>query len=258
MPAFPDEGLALDQRDDLVAEWSIEECGSGVKILDDLILALNSGTALLSSHKHDRGENFLVGILVNRAFNSIWQGRRAAVHGYPVQAMILARSALEDWATMRWVENHPDDKDLWLCRIVAEVEPPLDEKGRERWVPKIDTMLREIDEGESPLVAYEALSKVAHPRGIGLAWEFRFDEESVSLHVGGRREAVDLRRSLFHLVRVAAGILPCVERLQGRWLDDVDADWVSDGAELVERAQQFLLEVAGELPQDDPTDDRDD
>ena len=196
-----------------------------------------------------------MGILVNRAFNSIWQGRRAAVHGYPVQAMILARSALEDWATMRWVEDHPGDKDLWLCRILPEVEPPLDEKGRERWVPKIDTMLRALDEGESPLRAYEALSKVAHPQGIGLAWEFCVDEDLVSLHVGGRKEIVDLRRSLFHLVRVAAGILPSIERLRSRWIDVVDADWASDGAEAVARAGQFLSEVADELPQDGSAED---
>ena len=243
VPTESDDSLPLDQRDELVFRLSLERFGSAFRTLDGLIVLINHGTAALSGSRHDRGLAFLIGLLSVRAFNSIWQGRQSAAHGYPVQAMVAARAALEDWATVRWLEENPDDKDLWLCRILEEVAPPLDAQGRERWVPKIDSMLKSLDNGAVALVAYEQMSKLAHPRGSGLAWEFHADEGNAYIHAGGHLDERNLRAALFYLIHVAAGLLPSVERLQRLALGDVDPEWLTRGNDAVNEALAFISEV---------------
>ena len=239
--------LALDEWDAQVAQKSRAMVASDLELLDDLIVLLNHGTALLSGEKHDRGLNFLIGLLVTRAFNSIWRARQAAVDGYSVQALILARAALEDWVAVQWLEERPDEKDLWLCRILEEVSPALDKRGRERWIPGADRMLGELEDGEVPREVYRELSKVAHPHGAGVGWQFHADEASLEVHCGPHFNERDLRICLFFLVHTAAGLLPSVERLQSRWLGKADDEWVAKGKGAVERALSFIGETAGEL-----------
>lgn len=241
------EDLPLDRRDQTVAARSLEHAGSAIRLIDEGLLLLNHGTAALTGHKHDRGLNFLTALLIVRAFNSIWKAREAAVEGYSVQCFVLARAALEDWIAIRWVEERPDEKDLWLSRLFSEVRVPLDSKGRERWVPSVDEMLKDIPEGALPRVAYGHVSKFAHPRGTGLRWQFHADEESSFIHCGPHFDEQDLQACLYFLAHTVAGLLPAAERVQIRAFGQADPEWVERGTALVEQYLQYIRDVGASV-----------
>ena len=46
---------SLDSVDGIVCAQSLSQTGFEIKRLDNLILYINHGTALLTGHKHDRG-----------------------------------------------------------------------------------------------------------------------------------------------------------------------------------------------------------
>lgn len=240
-------GVPLDEWDAEIARESLASAASEIELFDELLILLNHGTALHSGERHDRGLNFLVGLLVTRAFNSLWRGRQSAVEGYVVQAFILIRAALEDWVAVQWLEEHPDEKDLWLCRILEEIPAPLNQSGRERWIPGADQMLGELKDGEVPREVYRQMSKVAHPHGAGVGWQFHASEESLEVHCGPNFNERDLRVCLFLLIHTAAGLLPNVERLQIRWLGEADDEWIAKGRSGVERAQSFISESVAEI-----------
>ena len=230
-----------------MARLSFASEGAAIQLADELLIVMQHGTAIFDGHKHDRDLNFLISLLSVRAFNSLWRSRQCAVEGYAVQSMTLSRAALEDWIAVRWLEVRPDQKNLWLGHMLAEVPPPVDGKGREQWLPGADEMLDDLPEKDSVRLAYRSLSRVAHPRGSGLAWQFHADSNSLYVHAGPNFDATDLRRSLFFIVHIAAGSLPSLERLQERWLGHADPDWVSRGIAAVEQSQKFLRRVADEV-----------
>lgn len=245
MVADPD--LPLDQRDRHAAEASFDAAADSIRLVDDLLVLINHGTAVFDGHRHDRGLNFLISLISVRAFNSLWRGRQCAVDGYAVQAMTLARAALEDWIAVRWLEEKPEKANLWLGHMLEGVEVPRDARGREEWLPSADKMLIDLPERDGVRAAYEALSRVAHPRGSGLGWQFHADAEALLVHAGPNVDPRDLRRVLFFLVHIGAGFLPCVEHLQERWLGGVDEEWRTRSIAAVERAQLFLRAVADEV-----------
>ena len=82
----------LDQMDAEIRSRSLAAMPQEIALLDDLILLMNSGTALLTGTKHDQGLNFLAGILIGRAFNTLWRAREDLVYGYSIQSMALCRA----------------------------------------------------------------------------------------------------------------------------------------------------------------------
>jgi hypothetical protein len=244
------EDVSLDQGDAKVRRQSYVAAAEEIRNLDDLILHMNHGKARLTGTKHDRGLNFLVGLLLGRAFNSLWRARDDAVSGYQAESLTLCRSALEHWAAARWVEFHPDYVDRWLWAILPEVREPTDPK---EWPPATDAMLRDLAEiGAAPLAMYDILSKFAHPRSIGLSWMIHFDPESTYFHAGGYFDQRGLRMCLYFLIGVAQACLEPIARLQNRMLGGPDADWVERGKDLslrskaiIERMQDDVLVEAG-------------
>lgn len=240
----------LEAQDTDVRHLSMQHLGSEIRILDDIILKINGGTAALTGYKHDRGLNFLAGLLVNKGFNSLWRAREDAVSGYPVQSLTLCRAALEDWASLYWVELHPESVDRWLWPILEGVEQPKE------WPPRFKQIWDELSElgdlGKVTKAAYSILSEFAHPRGTGLRWLIHFDSESTTFHYGPHFDLHNLRACMFFLIQVAQGFLERIAQLQVRALGSVDAEWVTECRELSMRARAFLDEVADEiLPPDD-------
>lgn len=234
----------LESVDAAVRRQSYSAMSADMKLLDELILHLNHGMALLTGQPHDRGLNFLVGLLLHRSFNSLWKGREAAVCGYPGECLTLCRSALEHWATARWVEFHPRTRNRWLWAILEEVEQPV------RRPPSIDQMLKELGDrglGETPRNMYNWLSKFAHPKSIGLSWIIHFDAESTYFHSGGHFDKRGLRMCLFFLVGTAQVCFEPIARLQNRMLGGPDTDWLEKGRELSDRAGAFLRRVEDEV-----------
>jgi len=233
---------SVDKTDDAIRSQSYSAMEADIKLLDELILHVNHGTALLTGGQHDRGLNFLMGLLLNRAFNSLWRAREDAVCGYPAECLTLCRSALEHWATARWVELHPETTDRWLWSILEEVERPAERP------PSTDKMLKDLgDLGKVPVQMYDLLSKFAHPKSIGLGWMIHADPETTYFHAGGHFDKRGLRTCLYFLVGVAQACLGPVVTLQNRMLGSFDADWLQKGKQLSERAEAFWRRVGDEV-----------
>ncbi len=232
------KGPALDELDQAIRKRSQATLPSEIQLVEDLILLLNRGTAIFTGMKHDRGLNMLSGILAGRAFNSLWRAREDALCGYYVECFSLARNALEDWATISWLELHPDDTDIWLWKIVDEVERP------DKIPPKFEMICKELGKlGKRPAEAWDALSKFTHPRSVGLRWLIHFDPESTYFHYGGHFDEHGLRICLYFLAHVSQGFLRPVGRLQERMMGSVDEAWLVAVRDLSEKAMTFIQSV---------------
>jgi len=233
---------SLDHIDAAARRQSYSAMTAEIKLLDDLILHINHGTALLTGHKHDRGLNFLMGLLLSRAFNSLWRAREDAVCGYTAECLTLCRSALEHWTTARWVELHPRTRNRWLWTILAEVKRPT------KRPPSIDQMLKDLgDLGKIPRAMYDVLSKFAHPRSAGLSWMIHFDPASTYFHAGAHFDDRGLKVCLYFLTGVAQACLEPIARLQNRMLGTVDADWLRKAEELSVPAGAFMRRVEADV-----------
>jgi hypothetical protein len=212
-----------------------------IALLDDILLHMNHGLVPLSGTGNDRRLNFLAGLLLHRAFGSLWRAREDAVCGYPVQTLTLCRAALEDWGTLCYVERHPDDVGLWLRGVLPEIQA----SGRP---PKFSQIWNELgDLGEIANEAYRVLSKFAHPRDTGLPWLFHADVGKVYFHTGGHFDESGLRMCLYFLVVVAQPFLERIAQLQSRVLGDAIVAWVREGKEISERASRFIERVHGQI-----------
>jgi hypothetical protein len=226
--------LALDEMDAAIREKSLAAMPKEIKLLN--------GTALLTGTKHDRGLNFLAGMLIGRAFNSLWRAREDLLCGYSVQSMALCRAALEDWTTLIWVELHPDRVNMFLWAILSEVNRPAGSP------PKYAAMWKELgDLGKIPGVMYDSISKFAHPKSIGLRWLIDFDPEMTNFHYGGHFDQHYLKVSLFHLIQVAQAFGERVARLQFRMLGEVDPEWLKRGQATARAAIRTIDEMYDEF-----------
>lgn len=224
--------LTLDVWDKEIHDKSLAAMPQEIQLLDELILLMNNGTALLSGTDHDRGLNFLAGVLIGRAFNSLWRAREDLLSGYPVQCMTLCRAALEDWATLIWVEIHPKNVNMFLWAIYEDqYERP------KHFPPKFEAIWKELgDLGKIPAVMYDTLSKFAHPKSIGLRWMVGFDEKNTTFHYGPQFDLFYLKIGLFNLIQVTQAFGERIARLQDRMLGKVDQPWLEIGRALSARA----------------------
>ena len=245
----------LEETDKEVRAQSLAAMAEEINLVDELTLHINHGKAMLSGNKHDRGLNFLTGILLTRVFNSLWRAREDAVLGYHAESLTGCRAALEHWVTARWVElppakreetlekeDIPEKKDMLLWAIIDEIERPPSSVR----VPSTDDMLKELGSlGKNVRELYNILSKFAHPRSIGLRWLIHWDLESTYFHVGGYFDERGLRTCLYFLMGTAQASLESVARLQYRMLGAVDENWLAKGKELSTRAEEFMRQTEG-------------
>jgi hypothetical protein len=211
-------------------------------LVDDLIFHMNHGMARLTGQEHDRSLNFLVGLLLNRAFNSLWRAREDALRGYPGECLALCRLALELWASAKWVNEHPSEVGLWLWDILEELDEPT------RGPPSVDAMLRDLGEaGSAVKVMYNILSKFAHPRSTGLSWIIHFDEGNTYFHAGGHFDERGLRMCLYFLIGTAQACLDPVANLQARMLGEPDANWMARARELSDASARAMQRLRHEV-----------
>lgn len=243
--------LSLAEMEEQAQAAALEAHRAEFDLVGELLLLVNQGTAAMSGVPHDRGVNFLVGILCVRAFNTLIGARDQLVRGYPVQAMTLARAALEDWVAAEWVTAVPERAALFLSAFFSEVEHPVDAKGRPAWVPSFDNQLTELPSElqAEPRLVYRELSDFGHPRGLSLRQQITVDYSSgeMTVSAGGRYERGITVAGLFHLVRIASGLLPTVEKLQTRWRGEADRDWQVRSIAAVSRAHEYLRRVIDEI-----------
>ena len=220
----------------------------GFRILDELLLVIQHGTARCSGHPHDRGLNFLTGLLFVRAFNTLWRARQDLAHGYPIQALMLARAVFEDWVAALWVEASPDRLPLFLSAILDEVDEPIDERGKPRRVPQVDRMIDELGEASAGArVTYDLLSKFAHPRGKSLRWQFSADEANLNLRAGSYIDHGDVSVTLYFLIDVAAPLLAPLGRLQDRWIGGDDPEWALRAVAAAQAGFEYTNELLDEI-----------
>ncbi|HEU0072760.1 MAG TPA: hypothetical protein VFS30_02020 [Dehalococcoidia bacterium] len=216
--------------------------GKEIELFDSLLLHINHGKASLTGQQHDRGLNFLIGVLLSRAFNSLWRAREDAVVGYAPESLTVCRSAMEHWIASRWVELNPEARDHWLWEIFEEVSRPIG------GIPGPTVMVKELGSlAESVTDIYGALSKFAHPRGTGLRWVIHFDAESTYFHVGLHFDHGALKLCLYFLMGTAQACLEPVARLQNRMLGRVDDEWLTEGNRLSEVAGAFMESIEVEV-----------
>ena len=226
---------SLDQMDEKVRRQSFASSEELIQMSDDILLHINHGMALLSGHKHDRGLNLLSFLLINHAFNSLWRAREDAVTGYPVQSLTLCRAALEDWATLRWVEIHPETADRWLWAILPELQRPKVSR------PRFEKIWKKLgDDGLIPSQYYDALSKFAHPMSIGLGWLVHFDPANTYFHCGGHFDPEDLITCLSCQIELGQAFFERVAQVQFRMLGSVERSWLERGKQLTNQAEVLL------------------
>lgn len=235
----------LEENDKKVRIATYAYASKEMALLDQMLLHINHGLAQLTGQKHDRDLNFLSGLLLNRAFNSLWRAREDAACGYPAEALTLCRSVVEHWATVRWVEFHPERAKMWLWAILDEVEEPTER------LPSTDAMLTELATlGAHVKQLYNLLSKFAHPKSTGLAWVIHYDEETTYFHSGAHFDERGIRMCLYFLLGAAQACLEPVARLQNRMLGTPDDEWLARGRELSERAQVVLTGLEDEVEEE--------
>lgn len=226
---------SLEEIDARIRRRSMASQRDQIQMLDDILVHINQGVAFLSGQKHDRGLNLLSFLLICRAFNSLYRAREDAVLGYPVQSLTLCRSALEDWATLRWIELHPDTVDKWLWAILPGVKRPTGQR------PNFDAISKELGKhGDIASKYYDILSKFAHPMSIGLRWLVHFDPENTYFHAGGNFDEQDLKTCLTFLIEVGQVFFERIAQLQYRMLGSVPQKWLETGKELTNRAERLL------------------
>jgi hypothetical protein len=232
---------SLDAIDAEVRRISHEAMGKSIDLLDRLILHINHGKAALTGSRHDRGRDFLIGVLLSRAFNSLWRAREDAVCGYYPESLTLCRSAAEHWLAVKWLELHPEPTDRWLWAILEEVPRPED------LIPKVGSMFAEVDPDGLNKRIYDMLSKFVHPRGTGLRWMIHWDETSTYFHVGGHFDERNLRTCLYFLIIYAQACLRPTAALLERMLGSIDEKWLNDGVDISKEARSFVESVETEI-----------
>ena len=88
--------------------------GADSALVDDCNLHVNHGLARLTGHKREYDDRFVRMLLFTRALNSLFWARKSLWTGYMVQALLLTRSAMEDWGSAVYVQRHPEKAPLWL------------------------------------------------------------------------------------------------------------------------------------------------
>ena len=217
--------------EDSVRRATFEAFRSEVAALEDALGLTLSG---VEGQELSLDHTFLRALLVSRAVGSLRCAWLSAAAGYRTQALTLARAALEDYATVRWVMERPEDSELWLWEIVDGLQEP------DRRPPPFGTMFERVGEEVPEFTevlkdVYGRLSEAAHPRARGLQLNVEFAAGSE-----GAEHSADLS-PIFHEPRTAA----CLHHLlliAGLLLGAALALYVEGHGESAEADDEFVAE----------------
>jgi hypothetical protein len=173
-------------------------------------------------------------LLATRSWNTVRVAHGALVNGYPVQAVILTRSALEDYAASRYVERDHRSARFFLSRKHAEYtgSKPWLGKPKKPKKPGLGPQLGrtaqitalaggEKDALKSLTLLYHELSQVAHPLALGMALQKNETAETDEYHLGAGFRLDHALRTYWLLILVGTWNLGIIEGFVG----DRAPDW---------------------------------
>ena len=192
--------------EDAVRRATLEAFSDEVVVLEE---ALGITLVAVSDQELPLDHTFLRALLVSRAIGSLRCAWLSTAVGYRTQALTLARAAIEDFATIRWVMEKPEDSELWLWEMVDGLDEPS------RRPPRFTTMFERLGAQDLEFKdvlkeVYGRLSEAAHPRSPGLRLNVDFAAGN-----GGAKHTADLSPTFheaatafcLHYLLLTAGLL---------------------------------------------------
>ena len=148
---------SLQAADESVAERVRQHCGDSIPLIErGLTLHMQALGYLVKSTRWENEASTLRVTLLTRSFNSCHIAYRSLVWGYHSQALMLLRSALDDWLAERYVNVHPEETAKWSVHVL----PP----------PKRSTRMRclEASDRTRAIKVFQTLDDFDHPgrRGV--------------------------------------------------------------------------------------------
>lgn len=210
--------------------------GTDVALIADSILHVNRGFASLTGHERADDGGFVRMLLVTRSLNSLHWARQLLCTGYLAQALLLTRSAMEDWGTTVYVKHHPEKAPLWLERPDHDIAKWAGPSFADIWTDAFsDGAKDEAEEAVKKTKAmYGALSLFAHPRAAGLSYLVTFDSEQTFFHVGPPKawDVNQFETGLYFLLNIVQAFFSTVDTLVFDTTGEADEDWRAQGSEL--------------------------
>ena len=202
--------MSLDEHEAETQVLTLADHANEIALLDRVLehfLRLD----VLSGQKFESQAQRLILTLGVRSFNSLRCARDALLRGYYVQAMTLARAALEDWVTCLYVRKYPDEAQRWY---ETDRPPSLGGMRRKLNHQELDATIKE---------AYDVLSKFSHPSFRSVAASVDQTPGNTFLRLGGKYDAENFTGTIYAVIVEAMRMLRVpsiyVKRVSPEWVD---------------------------------------
>ncbi len=217
--------------------------GADVSLIDNSTLHINHGLALVSGHEQEFNDRLVRMLLFTRAFNSLVWARKSLFTGYVVQALLLTRSAMEDWGSGAYVRHHPEEALLWL-----EAQEDWSGPGfAQIWedAPDDEEIAQRLETTTKLKTLYGYLSLFAHPRAAGLPYLVSWDAEQTYFHAGPARQwdAEKFETGLYFLLYVIQGFFAAVDRITFDVTGELQEGWRNRALELTDLMRQRVASI---------------
>jgi hypothetical protein len=222
---------SLEEADRRVSERTRQECPEEMHLLERGLTIHMRALGFLGEHtRWESDSDVLRVVLMTRCFNSLHLAYRALASGYHTQALLLLRSALEDWLAEQYLNTRPQEAPRWI----------LPDHHR----PKRSTLLKAVGSPtrEKVVTMFNRLDEFAHPGRLGV-WQIT--EPTTSGHyarLGGHADARWLELVVYpflFVVSLSHNALFAVQTQTGhqpaeRWVTDAN-DFDRDATEWIDR-----------------------
>lgn len=174
---------SLQAADEGVAERARQHCGDSILLIErGLTLHMQALGFLGKNGEWGSLASTLRVTLLTRSFNSCHIAYRSLVWGYHSQALMLLRSALDDWLAERYVKVHPEETAKWSDHVL----PPPKRSTRIRCLEASDRtrarkVFQQLDDFDHP--GRKGVWQIMEPRPTGgyLRLGGHFDPEWVRI-----------------------------------------------------------------------------
>jgi hypothetical protein len=200
----------LEAADERVAERARqEEDGSITLIQRGLTLHMQALGYVVKNSRWEEPFSVLRVTLLTRSFNSCHMAYRSLLWGYHSQALILLRSALDDWLAERYVKSNPLETSKW---IGSTLHPPR-RLARMRCLGKserarLQGVFRTLDEFDHPgrLGVWKIVER--RPTGGYLRMGGHFDTEDTRVTIAPFLYAISLLHNSLQQLTLDMGLHP--------------------------------------------------
>ena len=225
--------MTIEEDDARVAVESLGLLGDSFRVLDDVLIHLNHGCALLAGKDHDRGPHLAAILLLARAWNSLWRARVDIASGYYVQSLVLCRAAYEDFGVLEYLSENAEDAGLWLKGVTAPAAEFNTLPFSKIW-PVVERRLAAAG------AVYGELCTMAHPTGASLHGSVNVDADGWIVRAGPKFDGEDANVALRYALMIALQLFTPLERLHVSMLGDFDREWQTEGKPLVDKVCVIL------------------